>query len=183
MYDPTIKQKSPNCKVAHKANVVMFQYQKASSKETLSNFMMGAIHHVVSTLANLPSDHPSGLGNLLPIEWNTLHIATGCGDNADQVAYMFNAEQTNTLECVISMTRPDNEDLQTLFLSCWPHLAFALRKRKYAGDTSEQKAKAKLLMKDVVKCIYYSKTGEERDSLQDLVRVACEITGNSGNWK
>ena len=159
----------------------MFQYQKASSKETLSKYMMGAIHHVVSTLAKLPSDHKSGLGNLLPIDWNTLHIATGCGDNVDQVAYMFNAEQTDILECVTSMTRPDNEDLQTLFLSCWPHLAFALRKRKYAGDTSEQKAEAKLLMKEVVKCIYYSKTGDERDSLHHLVRVACEITGNSGN--
>ena len=83
--------------VSHKAQVLMFQYEKASSKETLSKYMMGAIHHVVSTLAQLPSDHTSGLGNLLPTEWDTLHNATGCGDNADQVAFMFNAQQTNTL--------------------------------------------------------------------------------------
>lgn len=183
LYDDTIRKRRQNCGVSHKAQVLMFQYQKASSKETLSKYMMGAIHHVVSTLAQLPSDHTSGLGNLLPIEWNTLHIATGCGDNADQVVYMFNAEQTNTVECVISMTRPTDDDFQTLFLTCWPHLAFALNKRAYAGDTPEKKDVAKLLMEEVVRCIYYSKTGEERDSLQDLVRVTCEISGNSGNGK
>ena len=98
--------------MSHKAHVLMFQHQKASSKETLSKYTMGAIHHVVSTLAQLPTDHTSGLGDLLPTEWNTLHIATGCGDNADQVAYMCNAEQTNTLECVTSMTRPTDDDIR-----------------------------------------------------------------------
>ena len=77
----------------------MFQYSKASSKKTLSEYMIGAIHHVMRTLAHMEGDHQSGLDNLLPSKLDTLHIATGCGDNADQVAYMFKAEQTNTLEC------------------------------------------------------------------------------------
>ena len=103
--------------------------------------------------------------------------------NADQVAFMFNAQQTNTLECVTKMTRPTDDDFQTLFLACWPHLTFALNKHAYAGDTPEDKEAAKALLKAVVRFTYYSKTGEERDSLQQLVIVACEITGNSGNGK
>ena len=60
--------------------------------------MMGAISHVVHTLAHMEDDHSSGLGRLLPPEWDTVYVATGSGDNAMQVAHMFNAEHKNDQE-------------------------------------------------------------------------------------
>ena len=167
--------------VQHKAKVVMFQYSKASTNETLCDYLMGAISHVVQTLAHMEAGHCSGLGELLPREWDTVYIATGCGDNAAQVAHMFNAQLTSTQDHLIKMTRPTDEDFSTLFLTCWVHLVFALGKRKYEGTTVEERLHAQVFMSDVVRFIYYSKTGEERDSLYELVAMACEITGNAAN--
>ena len=163
----------------------MFQYSKASSKKTLCDYMMGAISpcisHIVHQLAHMEDDHHSGLGRLLPPEWDTVHIATGNGDNAMQVAHMFNAEHTNEQEFIIQMTRPTDEEYATVFLTCWVHLLFALGKRSYQGTTVEGRLHGECLMKDVVRSIYYSKTGEERDSLHVLAGMACEITGNAAN--
>ena len=79
----------------------MCQYSKASTKQTLCDYMMGAISHVVHTLAHMKDDHSSGLGRLLPPEWDTVYIATGSGDNAMQVAHMFNAHHTNEQDFMI----------------------------------------------------------------------------------
>ena len=143
--------------------------------------MMGAISHVVHELAHMEHDHHSGLGRLLPPEWDTVYIATGSGDNAMQVAHMFNAEHKNEQEFMIRMTRPADAEYATVFLTCWVHLTFALGKRSYEGTTVEDRLHAECLMKDVVRFIYYNKTGEERDRLPALVSMACEITGNAAN--
>ena len=76
------------------------------------------------------------------------------------------------------MTRPTDDEFRTLFLTCF---VFALGKRAYEGSTTEDRLHAQVLMKDVVRFIYYSKTGEERDGLYELVATACEVTGNAAN--
>ena len=116
----------------------------------------------------MEDDHRSGLGRLLPPEWETVYIATSDGDNAMQVARMFNAEHTNEQEFIIQMTRPKDEEYATAFLTCWVHLLFALGKCSYQGTIVEDRLHVEGLMKDVVRFIYYSKTGEERHSLHAL---------------
>jgi hypothetical protein len=181
LYQDSSKKGRADWGVQHKAKVVMFQYSKASTNKTLCDYMMGAMSHVVHTLAHMEEDHISGLGRLLPPEWDTIYIATGCGDNAWQVANMFNAQHTNEQDFIIRMTRPEDEEHATVFLTCWVHLLFALGKRPYEGTTAEEKLHAEVFMQDVVRFIYYSKTSEERDSLHALVGLACEITGNTAN--
>ena len=181
LYQDSSKRGQDDWGVQHKAKVVMFQYSKASTNQTLCDYMMGAISHVVHTLAHMKDDHSSGLGRLLPPEWDTVYIATGSGDNAMQVAHMFNAEHKNEQEFMIRMTRPADAQYATVFLTCWVHLTFALGKRSYEGTTPEERLHAQRLMQDVVRFMYYSKTDEERDTLHSLVSMACEITGNAAN--
>ena len=160
----------------------MFKYSKASSKKTLCDYMMGAIlSHVVYTLAHMEDGHRSGLGSLLPPGWDTVYIATGCGDNVPQVAHMFNADQTSTQDFIIEMTQPTDEEFSTVFLTCWVHLVCALGKRAYEGTTIHDRFHAQVLMGDVVRFMYYSKANEERDRLHELVGMACGITGNAAN--
>ena len=68
----------------------MFQHQKRSTTDSLLQ-MMAALQYAVAELAHMPADHPSGLGHLLQPEWDNILIATGCGDQAPQVANQFNA--------------------------------------------------------------------------------------------
>ena len=79
------------------------------------------------------------------------------------------------------MTRPTDEEFSIVFLTCCVHLIFALGKRAYEGTTIEDRLHAQVLMGDVVRFIYYSKTGEQRDSPHELVGMACEIIGNAAN--
>ena len=85
---------SIKCSKAHEVTnrslPLMFQYQKRSTTDSLLQ-MVAALQSAVYELAHLPADHPSGLGHLLPPEWDTILIATGCGDHAPQVANQFNA--------------------------------------------------------------------------------------------
>ena len=107
LYNGTGKKGQAQWGVQHKAKVAMFQYPTAPSKKThaLCDYMMGAISHVVHTLAHMEDGHRSGLGSLLPPEWDTVYIATGCGDNTPEFAHMFNADQTSTQDFIIQIAR------------------------------------------------------------------------------
>ena len=169
--------------VTNRSLPLMFQYQKRSTTDSLLQ-MVAALQFAVHELAHLPADHPSGLGHLLKPEWDTIHIATGCGDHAPQVANQFNARQDSQEACIISATRPQSEEYQTVFMTCYTHLAFKLEEQKYEGGSAEQKDIARKFIKKATKSIYYSSTGEERDWLWDLVFMASALTHNTaiGAW-
>ena len=91
---------------------------------------------------------------------------------------MFNADQTNTQDFIIHMTWPIDEQFSIVFLTWLVHMVFALGKRAYEGTTIQERLHAQVLMGDVVRFVYYNKTGEERDRLHELVGMACEHTLN-----
>ena len=169
--------------VTNRSLPLMFQYQKRSTTDSLVQ-MVAALQFAVYELAHLPADHPSGLGHLLKPEWDTIHIATGCGDHAPQVANQFNARQDSQEASIVSATRPHSEEYQTVFMTCYTHLAFKLEEQKYEGGSAEQKDIARNFIKKATKSIYYSSTGEERDWLWDLVFMASALTHNTaiGAW-
>ena len=169
--------------VTNRSLPLMFQYQKRSTTDSLLQ-MVAALQFAVYELAHLPADHPSGLGHLLKPEWDTILIATGCGDHAPQVANQFNARHDSQEACIISATRPDSDEYRTIFMTCYTHLTFKLEEQKYQGESVEQKDIARKFIKQATKSIYYSSTGEERDWLWELVFMASALTHNTdiGLW-
>jgi hypothetical protein len=161
----------------------MFQYQKRSTTDPLLQ-MVAAVQSAVAELAHMPADHTSGLGHLLKLEWDTILIATGCGDHAPQVANQFYARHDSQEPHIISATRPDSDEYRTIFMTCYTHLTFKLAEQKYQGESVEQKEIARKFLKQATESIYYSSTGEEGDWLWDLVVMASALTHNIdiGSW-